>query len=77
MGKKTISVKDYLKEKARKNLLELNKKIGKRLEKDEFKITEKPGLAGKRITIWGKEGYSAEGFLNNNRKNITDILKKT
>ena len=33
-------------------------------------------MAGKRFTIFGKEGYSADGFLNNNRKNIIDILKK-
>ena len=65
--KKAWDKKDKLKERARKRLLELNKKIGKLLEKLEFEITEKAGLAGKKITIWGKEGYSADGFLENNR----------
>ena len=74
--KKAWDEKDKLKERARKRLLELNKKIGKLLEKPEFDITEKAGLAGKKYIIWGKDGYSPDGFLNNNRKNITDIFKK-
>ena len=74
--KKAWDLKDKIKERARKRLLELNKKVAKLLEKSEFDITEKAGLAGKKYIIWGKEGYSANGFLNNNRKNIIDIFKK-
>ena len=68
--KKAWDKKDKLKERARKRLLKLNKKIGKLLEKPEFEITEKAGLVGKKYIIWGKEGYSADGFLNNNRKKL-------
>ena len=73
--KKAWEKKKYLKERARKRLLDLNKKVGKWLEKPEFDITEKAGLAGKKYIILGKAGYSADGFLNNNRKNLTDIFK--
>ena len=65
-AEKAISVKDYFKEKARKNLLRLNAKIAELLKKPEFEITEKRGLAGKRFTI----------FLKNNRKSLINILKK-
>ena len=68
--------KSFLKEKAREKLLRLNEKIAELLKKPEFEITEKRGLAGTKFTVFGKEGYSAESFLKNNRKSIIDILKK-
>ena len=47
------------------------------LEKPEFEITEKAGLAGKKCIIWGKEGYSADDFLENNGENIMVSSRKT
>ena len=48
-------MKGVLKERARKRLLELNKKVGKFLEKPEFEISEKAGLAGKNILFGQKK----------------------
>ena len=65
-----------LKEKAREKLLKLNEKIRKMLEKPEFEIEEKPGLGGSTFVVWGKEGYSAEGFLKNINEKVIEILQK-
>ena len=65
---KAWSFKDQLKEKARTRLLELNRKIGK--------LLEKPGLAGKKFIVSAKDGYSTKGFLKNLRKSLIDIMKK-
>ena len=65
-----------LKEKAREKLLKLNAKIKELLEKPEFEWEEKPGLGGSTFVVWGKEGYSAEGFLKNNFEKTVEILQK-
>ena len=65
-----------LKEKAREKLLKLNAKIKEMLEKPEFEWEEKPGLGGSTFTIFGKEGYSAEGFLKNTNEKTVEILQK-
>ena len=63
--------------KVRKRFLDFNKKISNLFEKPEFEITEKVGLAGKKIIIWGKEGYfPVEFFRENEKKNINDIFQK-
>ena len=64
-----------LKEKAREKLLKLNTKIKEMLEKPEFEWEEKPGLGGSTFVVWGKEGYSAEGFLKNINEKVVEILE--
>ena len=64
-----------LKEKAREKLLKLNAKIKEMLEKPEFEWEEKPGLGGSTFVVWGKEGYSAEGFLKNINEKVVEILE--
>ena len=69
-------LKEEARKKVRKKIFDFNKKITKLFEKPEFEITERVGFAGKKIIIWGKEGYFPVDFFRENEKNIDDIFQK-
>ena len=67
---------DEAKKKVRKNLLDFNKKIANLWKKPEFEIKEIKFLAGKKITIKGKEGFFPNEFFQKNEKTIETKFRK-